>query len=464
MADITANVVVSMPSQLFTASRSFKALANGKIYIGKVDTDPVIPENQVAVYVENEDGTHVQVAQPIIINAAGLPVYNGDPAKFVTVDSHSMAVYDSYNAQQFYYPNILKYSPDQLRQELFSTEGVNLPKKFSEFADAGSGLKLGSTSAAKIPTINIRPDKDQRLLLTKEVTKPDDLSVLQINRNANYEGGTKGFVGAALVVTTNAKSATTTANYEWAGLFIMNNYVANNQAGGGAGSGAVPQQVALYAQANKFSSSATWAACLEINDNTSTVANGAAIGQEITVRSIGSDTTTPSRIGLHVAAHTPDSNDIGAEWGAAFMATTDVVKQVRFRHVLKVSGIIGDSVIHSSAVTNQNASALIRDVGSLTIGIDLSGATYLSGTAIRLKAGQKLTFDGQDANYLFGGTDGIVVNGGLTLRSSFSIPSAGGNTANTASAGSRAAVPSAVDGYLIFKVDGVSKKIPYFPV
>lgn len=44
MTDITANVVVSMPSQLFTMARSFKAVANGKIYIGKIDTDPVNPE------------------------------------------------------------------------------------------------------------------------------------------------------------------------------------------------------------------------------------------------------------------------------------------------------------------------------------------------------------------------------------------------------------------------------------
>ncbi|MCZ5970758.1 phage tailspike protein, partial [Escherichia coli] len=47
-----------MPSQLFTMARSFKAVANGKIYIGKIDTDPVNPENQIQVYVENEDGSH----------------------------------------------------------------------------------------------------------------------------------------------------------------------------------------------------------------------------------------------------------------------------------------------------------------------------------------------------------------------------------------------------------------------
>ncbi|HFO3294849.1 TPA: phage head-binding domain-containing protein [Escherichia coli] len=126
MTDITANVIVSMPSQLFTMARSFKAVANGKIYIGKIDTDPVNPENQIQVYIENEDGSHAPVSQPIIINAAGYPVYNGQIAKFVTVQGHSMAVYDAYGSQQFYFPNVLKYDPDQLRQELAAPGGVDL--------------------------------------------------------------------------------------------------------------------------------------------------------------------------------------------------------------------------------------------------------------------------------------------------------------------------------------------------
>lgn len=123
MTDITANVIVSMPSQLFTMARSFKAVANGKIYIGKIDTDPVNPENQIQVYIENEDGSHVPVSQPIIINAAGYPVYNGQIAKFVTVQGHSMAVYDAYGAKQFYFPNVLKYDPDRLEQRLGESTG-----------------------------------------------------------------------------------------------------------------------------------------------------------------------------------------------------------------------------------------------------------------------------------------------------------------------------------------------------
>ncbi|CTW03411.1 phage tailspike protein [Escherichia coli] len=130
MTDITANVIVSMPSQLFTMARSFKAVANGKIYIGKIDTDPVNPENQIQVYVENEDGSHVPVAQPIIINAAGYPVYNGQIAKFVTEQGHSMAVYDAYGAQQFKFPNVLKYDPDQFEARLYDDVGSgNFPSK-----------------------------------------------------------------------------------------------------------------------------------------------------------------------------------------------------------------------------------------------------------------------------------------------------------------------------------------------
>lgn len=121
MSDITANLVIGMPAQLFTLARSFKANANGKIYIGQPDTDPTNPANQIQVYVENEDGSHVPVPQPIIINAGGFPVLGGQIKKFVTVQNYSMAIYDAYNAQQFYFEDVAKYDPDQfsllLKQE-----------------------------------------------------------------------------------------------------------------------------------------------------------------------------------------------------------------------------------------------------------------------------------------------------------------------------------------------------------
>lgn len=126
MSDITANVVIGMPSQLFTLARSFKAVANGSIYIGLIGNDPTIPANQIQVYLENEDGSHVPVPQPISINAGGYPVYSGQISKFVTVQGHSMAVYDAYNVQQFYFPNVLKYDPDRLRQQIEDPDGATI--------------------------------------------------------------------------------------------------------------------------------------------------------------------------------------------------------------------------------------------------------------------------------------------------------------------------------------------------
>lgn len=128
-----------MPSQLFTLARKFQAASNGKIFIGKIDTDPTLPENQIQVYLDNEDGSHIPVAQPLIINQAGFPVYNGQIAKFVTVEGHSMAVYDAYGVQQFYYPSVLKYDPDQLHKRIEKIVEENLDvtsyKKLKSFSE-----------------------------------------------------------------------------------------------------------------------------------------------------------------------------------------------------------------------------------------------------------------------------------------------------------------------------------------
>ncbi|EJE0742468.1 phage head-binding domain-containing protein [Escherichia coli] len=188
MTDITANVVVSMPSQLFTMARSFKAVANGKIYIGKIDTDPVNPENQIQVYVENEDGSHIPVSQPIIINAAGYPVYNGQIAKFVTVQGHSMAVYDAYGVQQFYFPNVLKYDPDQLRVVLTGQSGDGLNNFY-----AGSGWTGSDAAGDNIynnETIIYKNATRQRFSIP-ETPIPDPIIWLEKISSATRDDGIK---------------------------------------------------------------------------------------------------------------------------------------------------------------------------------------------------------------------------------------------------------------------------------
>ncbi|ELY4740628.1 hypothetical protein SM086_003955 [Cronobacter sakazakii] len=147
MADITANVVVSNPRPVFTDSRTFKAVANGRVYVGKIDTDPTIPANQIPVYIENEDGSHVQISQPLIINAGGKIVYNGQVVKVVTVQAHSMKVVDAYGAQVDYIPDVLKYDPDQFKITLSESGGAGFV-----------GTNHRGTLAADLNAIDRRPD------------------------------------------------------------------------------------------------------------------------------------------------------------------------------------------------------------------------------------------------------------------------------------------------------------------
>ncbi|STT84498.1 Head binding [Klebsiella pneumoniae] len=136
------NYLVSMPSAPFSTPRAFKSVTNGRIYIGQPDTDPTIPENQIPVYVVNEDGSEVQISQPVVINAGGFPVYNGQIMKFVTKQNFSMAVYDAHGVQQFYWPDISQLDPsvaikeiDELRSNLGSSEGLGLVGQCSSLAE-----------------------------------------------------------------------------------------------------------------------------------------------------------------------------------------------------------------------------------------------------------------------------------------------------------------------------------------
>lgn len=116
---------LAMPSPEFLRKDRFEPVANGSIYVGKTDTDPENEANQIPVYFEQEDGSLVQVNQPISINTSGYPVYNGKPGKFITHTAASMKVLDVNGVEQWYWPNLFEYDSSQMWAVLASSFGAD---------------------------------------------------------------------------------------------------------------------------------------------------------------------------------------------------------------------------------------------------------------------------------------------------------------------------------------------------
>lgn len=106
--------LVDSPYTPFTIKNQFKAISNGKVFIGEVDKDPLNPSQQIQAYVVNESGTNVPVSQPISLNAGGYLVYNGQVSKFVTLEPYSMVVLNNVDVEMWRVDDISKVDPDSI--------------------------------------------------------------------------------------------------------------------------------------------------------------------------------------------------------------------------------------------------------------------------------------------------------------------------------------------------------------
>lgn len=83
-----------------------KPLFNAKIYIGEVDKNPRTEEFRKSVFVPQESGADIEIAQPVRTNEAGIPTYNGNPVELLVDGDYSMAVYSRNDVLEYYFPNV----------------------------------------------------------------------------------------------------------------------------------------------------------------------------------------------------------------------------------------------------------------------------------------------------------------------------------------------------------------------
>lgn len=98
--------LVQLSPQYFPKFAANSAVGAGSIYIGNVDTDPTISDNQKTVYGLQEDGTFISLAQPITLSVGGVPTYDGSSVSLYTNGPYSLTVLDINGSQIFYIPSI----------------------------------------------------------------------------------------------------------------------------------------------------------------------------------------------------------------------------------------------------------------------------------------------------------------------------------------------------------------------
>lgn len=328
-------------------------------------------------------------------------------------------------------------------------------KLLSSTIDVGLVPKFDNTSG--VPTLNVPDNPGKRLFINKECSSPDDYTVMQIARHAKYSGGTAGFVGTAFQAKTHVE-ATAIGTSEWAGLFQIDNHAPNNPAGGGPGNGALPQNVALYGQAQKRNTGSTWSLCTEINDYSST-GTGAAIGHELTCAANGPDNATnPQRNSSHVAIGKLVSGGEDVEWGRGYWVSTGAGAWVRYS--FDNSAAVGDSVFHNKGSSVSAKAALLRDEGSLVEGINTAAATYSSGRAITLGLYQRIALEPTDQINISAAPDGMVLRGNVNIADKLAFSSS--KTQLTATAGDTATLPARPARFLQIIIDGSPFVIPVY--
>jgi hypothetical protein len=309
----------------------------------------------------------------------------------------------------------------------------------------------GGTVPLALPGV-VETQLGARSLNRNTVTLGTDPAVLEIQRVGSHTGGTPGNVSTAFKAYTSTLSGS--SNYEWTVLAVIDNYCTNAD---------LSENVGIYGQGLKRSSGPTWAACFDIQDlNTAGNAVGGTIGLEITVRP--KDLTTDTdlrRNGLHISNLSTGAGS--AEWGRAYWATT--AGDARYREVYSNSGKFSRAVLYNIGTgvgTGIDTPKFIVDAGSSNMGIELKDATYASGIALRIKAGDKIVLDGATSVSMHYTTEVVVAGARLQPSSGLSFPSSGLVT-SSATAGIFT-LPANPSGFLSIWIDGNQKKVPYYNV
>lgn len=190
---------IYFPWQYIADTTKGRPVALGSMYFGQPDLDPEIPANQIQVRVKQEDGTLLNVSQPILLNAGGVPTYSGSPVILDIVEEEfSWKVLDQLGGQVYYNENNIpiQFGTNQIQDGAVTTPkladgAVTTPKiadeavVFSKMQQIANNTVVGNNSGGlSVPqAIQVQTGMIANLAVT--TAKIDDLAVTEAKLDAN---------------------------------------------------------------------------------------------------------------------------------------------------------------------------------------------------------------------------------------------------------------------------------------
>lgn len=218
-------------------------------------------------------------------------------------------------------------------------------------------------------------------------TTPTDGASFSLYRTTTHTGGSPGYVNGAFRVVNNVMTNVTAD--EWAATFVLENYAVLQS---GAGVSAAPQNVAMYAQANRRvkNASPTWAACIEASDYSGEENPGTAlIGAEIDLAATGGDANA-QRIGVDMFLNTAPGQTKPAQ---AFAGYRISALGTQF-----VNGWFSQGNVDCDFRSSSTGTWGTRIDGKKIVALSTEGCD--TKTALRIGGGQRIELEGTGTAYV----------------------------------------------------------------
>ena len=413
--------------------------ANGNPLVGgKLFTYAAGTTTPQATYTDYNGGT--ANTNPVILNSRGeAAVWCGDSRYFM----------------------VLKDSDDV---EIWTSDNVNGPNgpTLAVLAASNGATLVGYTPAdtGVATTVNARLQQIDGTSPTATATDGNTKAPINTLRDASaVSGGTVGYVNPTIWGRTI--TGATETSFEWTIVGVMDNY------------SAAGENVGVYGQGNKRSTGPTWGIVGEARDFTQTAnPTSGLVSIEAGIFANGTDTGL-NRVAIDVSVGKGVSGGTinTTSYGLRLAPTNQDLTQGQMTNGVTLVGNMTVGVQVSSSGTWG-----IQFNGTYGVGIDLSNATN-STSAIRIKDGENMAFDGSSLyrlrhsssgvtglTYSVSGSDKVIISdaGGIVVSETIAWTNA--YASSSATAGASGSLPATVAGYLRVNIAGTDVKLPYYNV